>query len=131
MEQKEPPSRPETTHAAQVAKHLDAARSSATFAQNELVPPHVRFATLLAVLGLNDEEAAGLLCVARPVVHRTRTGERGASFDVATRLEAVFGIPAAHWREVPPVVKANAAAIRAQAQKLHRATRAKPKAKAA
>lgn len=95
-----------------------AAQLSEGYHLNELVPPHERFATLLSTTGLSDEDAADLLDLARPTVWRTRAGTRSPSFDVATRIEAVFGIPAGHWLDVPKTVKANGAAVRAHVAKL-------------
>ena len=127
MEQKQPPA-PPLSHAEQAARFI-AAQLSEGFHLNELVPAHERFATLLAAAGLTDEDAAGLLDLARPTVWRTRAGTRSPSFDVATRIEAVFGIPAGHWLGVPDAVKTNGAAVRAHVAKLTTAKKTARKAR--
>lgn len=73
--------------------------------------PHTRLALLLAAHGLNDDAAAGLLQVSRPVVTRTRLGARPPSFDVAARIAAVFGIPATDWLTLPRILHQHRAAL--------------------
>lgn len=65
------------------------------------VPPHTRVDEWRMAWGLDDGELAEVLEVSRPDVHRVRTGARPASFTLAVRIEAVMGIPASAWREVP------------------------------
>lgn len=84
-----------------------------SYAQNSAIPAHARLSGLMEAFNLNDDTAAALLDVARPVVNRTRTGSRPASFEVAVRVEALLGIPASHWREVPDAVKEAAKTLKA------------------
>lgn len=98
-------------------------------ATSDATPPAVRFGLLLAAHGLNDDAAAGLLQVARPTVTRTRLADRPPSFDVAARIQAVFGIPAVDWLEVPAILTTHANALAMAANE--RAKANKPRARRA
>lgn len=98
-------------------------------ATGDTTPPAGRFALLLAAHGLNDDAAAGLLQVARPTVTRTRLGDRPPSFEVAARIQALLGIPAVDWIDVPPILTTHANALATAAN--DRARVNKPRARKA
>lgn len=95
------------------------------------VKPHVRLAQVLDAHGLVDDAAAGILQVSRSVLTRVRLGTRPASFTMAARIEAVFGIPAADWSPVPPILYQHAKGLNEAADARVAAAKSKPRRKAA
>lgn len=90
------------------------------------VPPHERFANWQSAWGMSDGELATVLEVTRPEVQRTREAVRPPSFNIAVRVEAVMGIPAAHWRPVPTNVRLRAKWYADAATAAAKAAKAKP-----
>lgn len=122
MEQKPPAHDP-----ALAALNTASAAYLRALATSDAEAPAARFARLLAAHGLNDDAAAGLLQVARPTVTRTRLGDRPPSFDVAARIQALLGIPAVDWLEVPAILTSHANALSAAANERGKANKPRPR----